>query len=213
MMTELRIRSWMDDEVPAIGILPDGTVTTDRSTVSVLFPGSFNPLHDGHRRLALAAERRLSRPVQFELSIANVDKPSLPIEDIARRVAQFRSIAPIWLTRAARFEEKARLFPGSVFVMGHDTAVRLIDPRYYDADRVRRDECLRGLAGQGSRAVVGGRLGADGVFRTWEPDAFLEDFREFFVPLLEADFRVDLSSSELRQRSVDQSGGLGAESA
>ncbi|HEX2474763.1 MAG TPA: hypothetical protein VHK01_08460, partial [Lacipirellulaceae bacterium] len=40
----------------------------------VLFPGAFNPLHDGHLRMAEVAQAHYGVPVTFELSIANVDK-------------------------------------------------------------------------------------------------------------------------------------------
>jgi hypothetical protein len=30
------------------------------------------------------------------------------------------------------FTEKAKLFPKSIFAIGHDTYTRLIDPKYYD---------------------------------------------------------------------------------
>src|SRR5690606_21233627 len=39
-----------------------------------LLPGSFHPLHDGHRGMARVARRKLSAPVVWELSVANVDK-------------------------------------------------------------------------------------------------------------------------------------------
>ncbi len=33
--------------------------------------------------------------------------------------------------QASLFTDKAALFPGSAFVIGYDTAVRLVAPRYY----------------------------------------------------------------------------------
>ena len=80
---------------------------------------------------ALAA-RRLDMPVVFELSITNVDKPALEREEIRRRLEQFVGWAPVWLTRAPRFVDKARLFPGNVFAVGADTAARIVAPGYYD---------------------------------------------------------------------------------
>src|SRR5690349_16379855 len=75
-----------------------------------LLPGSFNPLHRGHTTLAAVAAARLGAPVHFELSITNVDKPDLPIEEVERRVAQFTLVGPVWLTRATTFARKAELF-------------------------------------------------------------------------------------------------------
>jgi hypothetical protein len=162
-----------------------------------LLPGSFNPLHRGHVELAAAAAARLGVPVHFELSITNADKPELPFDEVERRLAQFISVGPILLTRAATFEQKAALFPGAVFVLGYDTAVRVVDPRYYGGEEAR-DAALQRLLDTGCRLVVGGRLDERGAFRVWERSAVAEVFAALFVPLMEADFRVDLSSRVLR---------------
>ena len=171
---------------------------------AALFPGSFDPLHHGHRALAAAAEARLGQPVHYELSVANVDKPDLSDAEVARRVRQFRDTAPVWVTRAARFDAKSVLFPETTFVLGFDTAVRLIDPKYYSHDPARRDAALSAMLDRGCRFVVGGRRGADGVFRVWESNAVPATFREMFTPLSERDFRADVSSTELRTARVSR---------
>src|SRR5262249_46463895 len=118
------------DKANAILITADGRfspeVVWDATRPWLLVPGAFNPLHGGHRALAALAERLERRPAAFELSVANVDKPELPIEEVRRRLRQFVGHAPVWLTRAARFVDKATLFPGATFVVGADTAERLM---------------------------------------------------------------------------------------
>ena len=93
-----------------------------------VLPGSFNPLHRGHRSLADAASRILGEPVTFELSITNVDKPPLAETEIRRRLAQFDDTEAVAVTRTPVFYRKADLFPGCAFVIGWDTATRLVDP-------------------------------------------------------------------------------------
>src|SRR4026209_2921420 len=100
----------------------DGAFRLDATIPRLVFPGSFNPLHHGHITLAELAAERFAAPVAFELSIANVDKPNLTPEELRRRLEQFRGRGPVFVTRAARIEEKAALFPGCVFVVGADTA-------------------------------------------------------------------------------------------
>ncbi|HEY1190212.1 MAG TPA: hypothetical protein VGE74_21380 [Gemmata sp.] len=163
-----------------------------------LLPGSFNPLHHGHTELAAVASARLGADVHFELSVQNVDKPELPPEEVERRVKQFAGVGPVWVTRAAAFETKAALFPGAAFVLGWDTAVRIIDPKYYGGDP-GRDRALRALRDRGCRLVIGGRLDTGRTFRVWETPPALAAFADLFLPLTEADFRVDVSSTELRR--------------
>ena len=166
---------------------------------AALLPGSFHPLHAGHRTLAAVAGRMLGAAVEYELSRTNVDKPELDEAEIDRRRKQFAEGERLWVTRAATFVEKAKLFPGTTFVIGYDSAVRLIDPRYYRHLPAERDHALATLNVASCRIIVGGRIDDAGQFRVWDERVVSAEFRNLFVPLVEADFRVDLSSTELRR--------------
>ena len=165
-----------------------------------LLAGSFNPPHRGHRGLAALAGARLGAPVEFELSVANVEKPPLSPEEIARRLAHFDPAREaVWLTHAPTFAEKARLFPGAAFVVGFDTALRLIDPAFALGSV---EVCRRRLAevgAAGGRFLVAGRADRAGVFQTWPPAGAVE-WPELAIMegLPEAAFRVDVSSTALR---------------
>lgn len=67
----------------------------------------------------------------FELSVQNADKGFIQEEIVSQRAAQFQD-RRLALTHAPLFSQKAKLFPESVFVIGYDTYVRLIDPKYYN---------------------------------------------------------------------------------
>jgi Cytidylyltransferase-like len=162
----------------------------------LLLPGSFNPLHAAHLKLAEIASKRLGQPTAFELSIANVDKPPLDRAEIERRLHQFADNAPVWLTRAPTFVEKARLFPGVVFVVGADTAARILSPRYYrDANL---DAALSEIRAYGCRFLVAGRVDGNGTFLNLDDLLLAVAYRDLFDAIPAEVFRMDLSSTQLR---------------
>src|SRR5213075_1439540 len=82
-------------ELDRVTVQPDGQMILSAPQPSVLFPGSFNPMHEGHVSLAQAAEELRQQPVAFELSVTNVDKPPLAGETVRQRLAQFTWRAPV----------------------------------------------------------------------------------------------------------------------
>lgn len=163
----------------------------------LVFPGSFNPLHDGHRRMAAIAGELTGHSVEFELSVRNVDKPKLTAAQVCLRLVQFDNWAPIWLTNAATFVEKSALFANAQFILGADTALRLFDRKYYE-DTASLDAAMQALADQGCRFLVFGRE-VDGVFRDAGRLALPMNTKALFDLVPEAQFRADISSSELRR--------------
>lgn len=159
----------------------------------ILLSGSFNPLHTGHAQLLRAAETVSGRDGLLELSVINVDKPPLGIAEVERRLLQINRQFCAVLTRAPTFAEKAELFPGAWFAMGYDTAVRLLDPSYH-SDIL---SMLARFAELKIRFVVAGRL-HNGEFLSLKDLAIPSAFEELFVPIPEALFREDISSTELR---------------
>ena len=180
-------------------VLPDGQMIWNAAPPCALLPGSFNPLHQAHWRLAHHAAAILGQPVAFELSVANVDKPPLTQDDLRRRLTQFAWRASVWLTHAPRFVDKAERFPGTCFIVGVDTALRLVSPRYY-ADETYRDEALRRLRDLECRFLVACRVVAEGTCLGLDDVPIPSEHREMFQEIPEEHFRWDISSTELRQR-------------
>jgi nicotinamide mononucleotide (NMN) deamidase PncC len=164
----------------------------------IIFPGAFNPLHAGHRRMVQIAEELLREPVSLEISIRNVDKPPLDYMEIERRIGQLSPEQTAYLTRAATFEEKSLLFPGATFVVGADTLRRIADSRYYGNDAVVCQGALDRIIARGCRFLVFGRRLGVGFVRLADldlPKAFLAICRD--VP--QDAFCEDISSTSLRQ--------------
>lgn len=178
----------------------DGRLRSDPPLPKAVLAGSFNPLHHGHLGLAAVAERVLGMPVAFELSIINADKPALPLEESRRRLEQFTWRAPLYFSRAPTFAEKAAVFPGAVFVVGCDTAARIVAPRFYHDRDDLRDAALELIRSHGCRFLVAGRDGPDGRFHELGDIAIPERYQDLFAGIPEQEFHVPVSSTELRQR-------------
>jgi len=177
---------------------PDGRLRADADRPSALLPGSFNPLHEGHCELAAAASRLLGAPVAFELSITNADKPPLSLAEVHYRRGQFPWRAPLWLTNAPTFAAKAELFPGTTFVVGVDTAVRIVAPRFYGGSEAQMTAALERLRVLGCRFLVAGRAGPDGHFTCCEELELPPTCRDLFRGIPAEVFRRDISSTQLR---------------
>ena len=168
------------------------------ASASGILPGAFNPLHEGHRKMRADAEKRLGQRVAYELCVANVDKPPLNHHDIAMRLGQFDA-GEVVLTSTPTFLAKARALGAVTFVVGTDTIVRIAEPRYYERGSTEaRDAAVAELAAIGCRFLVYGRDAGQG-FVTLTDVALPEPLRELCSGVAEEEFRVDVSSSELRK--------------
>ena len=184
-----------------VTVQPDGQTMLSVPPPSVLFPGSFNPMHEGHVLLARVAEELRQQPLAFEISVTNVDKPPLAGKSVRRRVAQFAWKSPVELTRAPTFLEKSRLFPGTTFVVGADTAERLFGSKYYGDDEARMHMALEEIASSGSSFLVAVRIDAAGRVRALNDIPVPRRYVDLFTEIPEHRFRLDISSSEIRARS------------
>jgi hypothetical protein len=187
-------------ELDRLTVQPDGQMMLSAPRPPVLFPGSFNPMHEGHVLLARIAEELRQQPLAFEISVANVDKPPLAGEAVRRRLAQFSWKSPVELTRAPTFVEKSRLFPGTTFVVGVDTAERLFGARYYGDDEARMHMALEEIGNSGGSFLVAARIDAAGRIRALTDIPVPARYADLFIEIPEHRFRVDISSSEIRAR-------------
>lgn len=187
-------------DVSRVTVWPDGQLVSAAAPPSVVLPGSFNPLHAGHLLLARVAEDIRQQPVAFEIAVLNVDKPPLAAGEVRNRLAQFAWRARVELTRAPTFVEKSRLFPGAAFVIGADTAERLVAPRYYGDSAERVTAALQEIADRGCSFLVAVRVDRTGRVRSLSDVAVPQRFAHLFTAIPESRFRLDSSSSDIRAR-------------
>lgn len=181
------------------GLHAHGPIRTKSAKPEVLLSGSFNPLHEGHLKLAQSVSQHVGKPVAFELTAVNADKPSLTPEQTMHRMAQFAGLHPIYASNAPTFVEKARLYGATRFVIGFDTAVRVLSPRFYEDDPQQMAQALHELQDTGSRFLVAGRVDENGRFHSADELHPPPEFTSLFEPLPE--FRMDISSTEIRNKS------------
>jgi hypothetical protein len=131
--------------------------------------------------------------------VVNADKPPLTVEEVRRRLAQFVGQAPLWLTRAPTFVEKAELFPGAMFVVGADTAERIVQPRFYGGSSEQLHVAMNALRARNCRFLVAGRVNTEGNFVDLANLSIPTEFRDLFVDIPANEFRVDLCSTQLRR--------------
>jgi len=174
----------------------------------LILPGSFRPLHAGHVRMAEVASGLVGLPCDFEMTLFHPEKPPLDYLAVASRLRGFAGVrGRLLLTAAPTYLDKARLFPGSTFAVGHDTALRILEPRFYGGPAAR-DAMLGELEALGARFLIFGRRDDSGRFRDFAGEAFAHPPVAAFLArnartVPEHLFRVDLSSTEVRQRAAD----------
>ena len=161
---------------------------------SIILSGSFNPLHEGHIELLKASSKEFKKNPLYEISIENVDKSKINFNDLINRINQFKSLGKLVVTNSAKFEEKSNIFKKSIFVIGYDTALRLVDDKYYDDD-FRKS--LKIIEKNNCSFLVSGRF----INKKYKKpnNINFEEYDYLFNILSEEKFRIDISSTELRR--------------
>lgn len=191
------VNNLLEGRFPAFGIGNDGR--PQQTPPAALLSGSFNPLHQGHIQLAEVAAKQLNTPVAFECTAVNADKPTLPKQTILQRMAQFAGRWPVWVSNAATFAEKSALYPGTTFVIGYDTAERILQTRFYHHSYQQMLAALEQIRANGCAFLVAGRQTANNQFRHLTDLPLPHGFADLFQAIPASEFNVDISSTQLRQ--------------
>ncbi len=181
-----RIRTMGDEKAPE-GALPRG-----------LFPGAFHPMHHGHRRMMAIARERLGDAVALEMSVRNVDKALMDYARMEEVLTQLEEKESLWLTNAARFDEKSQLFPGATFIIGMDTLLRIASPKYYGGSEEAAQAVFERFADRGTRFLVFARR-IEGEIRSFPEEGIPEALASLCEGIPASSFCEDISSTEIRR--------------
>lgn len=164
---------------------------------SIIFPGSFNYIHDGHAQIVKDAKRTFGKQVYLEISMTNVDKPPLDYIDVLNRTDEILkmgvrdkefldALAGVVFSNTPKFYDKIWQYPTSKFLVGADTYNRILDPVY----GCREGDLADLMTATGSRLVVAERIG-----HTLKSPFYLARYTDH-LPLTKV---FDISSTQIKK--------------
>jgi hypothetical protein len=88
-----------------------------------LFPGAFNPPHEGHFSYA-------DTHTVFHITTNPPNKEPLKLGEMLQRAAYLKGRNVLFTEDDPLYIDKARRFPGATFIVGIDAVQRLLDPKW-----------------------------------------------------------------------------------
>ena len=156
-------------------------------------PGAFNPFHQGHVNLMLAAQKASGREPILSITANPPHKAHLTVPEMIAKVRQLKDY-PVYFNQDPLFIDQARRFPGCSFAIGADALDRMLDPKWCPVDTMLGEFVALDTKFYVSARLVNGRF-ADlcGVLARRGVTRFWKIFQHVDTP------RLDISSTQIRE--------------
>jgi nicotinic acid mononucleotide adenylyltransferase len=175
---------------------PDGRRTSEDQldTTWPLFPGAFNPVHQGHESIADTFD---DEPV-FTIDSKPPHKAPLTVQEMLLRAKMLGHRTTYFTEGDSLYIDKARRHPGTPIILGADALLRMLDPKW----GIDPESLLNEFCGLGTTLMVFGRE-VNGKFVTAEEaiNAAPIDATRRAKLFRAIEGRWDISSTALRLQS------------
>lgn len=175
--------------------LPEGSVYA-------MMPGSFNPPHEGHFGLARSFRHTHSKNVLFEIGTNPPHKDPPTVQELLQRAKMLKGYDVLFTKDIPKFIEKARAYPGMPLIMGADTLLRILDPKWgtQPQDLIRELRKLRTKLFVAERLVDGKPVDCDDIVDDLDDILSDEEMDMAYWVIQDLEGRWDISSTELRNK-------------
>ncbi len=158
-----------------------------------LYPGAFNPPHQGHLAIAKASD------AIFWVEAAAPHKPELTLAELVQRAKLLHGQERFFTRGYPLYLDKSRAFPDRELVVGADSLLRMLDPKW-GPDPL---QLLRHFTENGTTLAIVGRWVGDRFVSADEAIASVPESGTLYN-LRPLTGRWDISSTEVRNAASDQ---------
>lgn len=177
--------------------------TLPEGSVFAMMPGTFNPPHEGHFGLAKSFRHTYAKNVLFEIGTNPPHKTPPTVQELLQRAKMLKGYDVLFTKDIPKYIEKARAYPGMPLVLGADTLLRILDPKWgtEPQDLIRELRSLRTKLYVAERLVDGKLVDCDDIVDDLDDIFSDEDMDKAYWVIQNLEGRWDVSSTELRNKA------------